>query len=263
MYVRLAFAVAAHLEPEILVLDEVLAVGDTSFQKKCLGKMGEGAREGRTILFVSHNMTAMRSLCSRAFLLEDGRIAYSGPVGDCIDYYALSGGDTSKGEIITTHVPRPEEVSHNATLRITKVRFDTPTKQAVLHSGRPMVLEMDFEVIERLAGVLFGFSVYSSEGLRLFECRSLDTYGLLELEPGNYSIRCGIPENPLNPGLYRLEVGSRSETKGLDWLPDVMTFQVERSEKLESLWLEDKAGLVRQSSDWSLPKLCVVANRTS
>jgi lipopolysaccharide transport system ATP-binding protein len=87
MYVRLAFAVAAHLEPEILLVDEVLAVGDASFQKKCLGKMDDVAHEGRTIVFVSHNMTAMRRLCSRALWLEGGQIADSGPGGDVIDHY--------------------------------------------------------------------------------------------------------------------------------------------------------------------------------
>src|SRR5260370_7783606 len=87
MYVRLAFAVAAHLEPEILLVDEVLAVGDASFQKKCLGKMGDVARTGRTIVFVSHNMTAMRRLTSRAIWLEGGCIAETGPSGNIIDHY--------------------------------------------------------------------------------------------------------------------------------------------------------------------------------
>ena len=87
MYVRLAFAVAAHLEPEILVVDEVLAVGDAEFQKKCLGKMGEVAKGGRTVLFVSHNMAAIRRLCSRVILLKNGRITQSGNVNQCIDTY--------------------------------------------------------------------------------------------------------------------------------------------------------------------------------
>jgi lipopolysaccharide transport system ATP-binding protein len=90
MYLRLAFAVAAHLEPEILVVDEVLAVGDAAFQKKCLGKMGDVARQGRTVLFVSHNMAAVRALCSKAILLEAGRIVVAGPVETCVSHYAAA-----------------------------------------------------------------------------------------------------------------------------------------------------------------------------
>jgi len=92
MYVRLAFAVAAHLEPEILIVDEVLAVGDAQFQKKCLGKMGDVAREGRTVLFVSHNMSAIRQLCPRSMLLENGRILQAGPASEVIDSYLQSTG---------------------------------------------------------------------------------------------------------------------------------------------------------------------------
>src|SRR5256884_476759 len=97
MYVRLAFAVAAHLEPEILLVDEVLAVGDAAFQKKCLGKMGDVAKEGRTVLFVSHNMAAVRSLCSRAFLLSDGRILSSGAANEVVSAYesAMARGDSN------------------------------------------------------------------------------------------------------------------------------------------------------------------------
>src|SRR6185369_15826629 len=87
MYMRLAFAVAAHLEPDILVVDEVLAVGDTAFQKKCLGKMGDLAQDGRTVLFVSHNMGAVRSLCSTGLVLDAGRLAMAGEIGDCVEAY--------------------------------------------------------------------------------------------------------------------------------------------------------------------------------
>ena len=95
MYVRLAFAVAAHLEPEILVIDEVLAVGDAEFQKRCLGKMGEIAAHGRTVLFVSHNAAAVRALCSKAILMQNGTIASAGPVRDTLNLYSLGGGRTS------------------------------------------------------------------------------------------------------------------------------------------------------------------------
>ena len=103
MYVRLAFAVAAHLEPEILVVDEVLAVGDAQFQKKCLGKMGEVAKEGRTVLFVSHNMSAVNTLCKQGVLLNKGRIAMQGSIADCVEHYI---GAHHSGEPIISHIER-------------------------------------------------------------------------------------------------------------------------------------------------------------
>jgi lipopolysaccharide transport system ATP-binding protein len=105
MYLRLAFAVAAHLEPEILLVDEVLAVGDAQFQKKCLGKMGDVAEEGRTVLFVSHNMAAMRSLCQRGILLEAGQLKRVGSMADCIQDY-LSDKTASAGSIVS-HLSKP------------------------------------------------------------------------------------------------------------------------------------------------------------
>jgi lipopolysaccharide transport system ATP-binding protein len=254
MEMRLAFAVAAHLEPEILLVDEVLAVGDAAFQKKCLGKMGEVAQAGRTILFVSHNMTAHRSLCSRAFILSEGQVVFSGSSDECVDRYLLSVSDDMRAETITADLPRPIEVAKDATLRITRVEFRTPTGAAVLHSGKPIFLKMDFEVYQRITNMLMAFSVHSSDGLRVFECRSLDTYGPInEMQPGRYSIECALENNPLNPGLYCLTVGSRCESKGLDWLPNVMTFRVELPERIESLWLESPSGLVHQASRWSVP----------
>src|SRR5205814_2209417 len=95
MYVRLAFAVAAHLEPEILVIDEVLAVGDAAFQKKCLGKMGDVAKAGRTVLFVSHNMAAVQTLCSRVVLLEEGRVVANGDPAPVLARYMQRGGEDS------------------------------------------------------------------------------------------------------------------------------------------------------------------------
>src|SRR4029077_20656884 len=103
MYVRLAFAVAAHLEPEILLVDEVLAVGDGEFQKKCLGKMDEVARGGRTVLFVSHNMAAMRGLCERGILLERGRVAAIGPMEAVADQYVRPGRDQEESARFDPH----------------------------------------------------------------------------------------------------------------------------------------------------------------
>jgi lipopolysaccharide transport system ATP-binding protein len=254
MQMRLAFAVAAHLEPEILLVDEVLAVGDAAFQKKCMGKMGDVAKEGRTVIFVSHNMTAIRSLCVRGHLISQGRTAFSGPIDQCIERYLLSASKDMPAEVLTENMPRPGKERHDTTLRITKVRVESGTTQAVVASGAPLTLSMEFQVRRLIANALFGLSVYSGDGVRVFESRSVASYGTIgEIAPGRYSVLCMLKENPLNPGIYRLEVGARCEAKLLDWLPDVMTFRVVSSERLGSLWLEGTAGLVRQASEWALP----------
>lgn len=119
MYVRLAFAVAAHLEPEILVLDEVLAVGDAAFQKKCLGKMGNVASEGRTVLFVSHNLQAIRTLCPRTILIDQGGVAYDGPTNETLEFYraALQGGQISEN----SEVHNPDYRRGSGTIRFTGI----------------------------------------------------------------------------------------------------------------------------------------------
>lgn len=254
MRVRLAFSVAAHLEPEILLVDEVLAVGDAAFQKKCLGKMRDVSKGGRTVLFVSHNMSAIRSLCPRAILLSGGQIVLSGTAGECIDRYLVKVSEDMSAEINTAELPRPPGVAHDESLRITKLRLDTPTGRAVLYTGKPITLVMQFESIEPLEDVLFGMSVHSSDNVRIFECRSIESYGTVSrLDPGTYSVRCTLPSNPLNPGLYTIHVGSRCAKKSLDWLPDVMTIRVDSPEQLDSLWLEKPSGLMNVESEWSEP----------
>ena len=252
MYMRLAFAVAAHMEPEILLVDEVLAVGDAAFQRKCLGKMEDVAKQGRTVLFVSHNMTAMRSLCTRGFLFEAGRLRKAGTVHDCIDEYLNSAANDEAWDVATADLPRPSVgVDEEASLRITRVRVESPTGQAVLRTGEPLALSVEFEADRPLADVVFGFSVKSSENVLLFECRSSDSLGpIAELPPGRHALRASLARNPLNPGLYSLSAGARCESKGLDFLPGVMTLRVDNAERFESLWLQAPSGLFRVRSDW-------------
>ena len=144
MYVRLAFAVAAHLEPEILIVDEVLAVGDAEFQRKCLGKMGDVARGGRTVLFVSHNMAAVQGLCSRALLLERGRVAFDGPVSEAIRRYLASGKEaaSARGGLTRTGPLRPTRVE------ITDVQLlvnDAPTTQ--ISSGDSCTIRVHYRTL--------------------------------------------------------------------------------------------------------------------
>jgi lipopolysaccharide transport system ATP-binding protein len=254
MYMRLAFAVAAHMEPEILLIDEVLAVGDAAFQKKCLGKMEDVAKEGRTVLFVSHNMTAMRSLCSRGLLLKEGQIKRSGSINECVDDYLSMAGENDSCVVDTTGLPRKGiDMGDNYWFRIDRVRFETSTGQASINAGEPLAVTLDFHTTVPIRDLVLGFAVSSADNIMLFECRSSDSVGVIkELGPGQYTVQASAANNLLNPGLYTLSVGARCESKPLDFLPGVITFRIDSAETFNSLWLEAPAGAFRVRSNWEL-----------
>jgi len=254
MRVRLAFAVAAHLEPEILLIDEVLAVGDTEFQKKCIGKMGDIAGQGRTVLFVSHNMTALRSLCSRATLLENGRVALNGNTETTVNQYLMSTATSLPASIDTIKAPRPASVT-NFWLRITNVLIENNRSQAIFFSNDPLNIVLEFAIFESIKNVVFGWAVHSVDNVRLFECRSIEKFGVIPvLNPGQYIIRTSLAENVFNPGIFHLHVGARCDRGNLDYIPNVLSFQVEAAEKRESLWLEEITGPIHVSSEWAYPE---------
>jgi lipopolysaccharide transport system ATP-binding protein len=252
MYVRLAFAVAAHLEPEILLVDEVLAVGDAAFQKKCLGKMGDVAKEGRTVLFVSHNMGAVRSLCQRCNLLESGRLIFSGNVNECIDSYLSDISKDIPGEVDIALLQRSSNMT-DSSLRILRVRINGENGRALIRSGQPLEVEMQFRSTQPLSEVVFGFGIFSVNNIRLIECRSTDTLEPIYLpSPGEYSIRCTL-NNILAQGTYILGVGARCSNKGLDYVPNALMFEVQDVEHYKSLWLEATSGFIRIQSQWNGP----------
>jgi lipopolysaccharide transport system ATP-binding protein len=253
MYVRLAFAVAAHLEPEILLIDEVLAVGDAAFQRKCLGKMEDVARGGRTVLFVSHNMQAIRSLCHRSSLLESGRLVFSGTAGECIDRYVLDASKDIPSEVDTTPLRRSPSAS-DSSLRIVRVGINGENGRALISASQPLEVEMAFRCSERLEEVVLGISIHTMDNFRVLECRSTDTYAPISvLTPGEYRVKCAIADNILSPGIYSLAVGARCASKGLDYVPNAMAFEVLSTERYDSLWLEAPSGVVRIQSEWTAP----------
>jgi lipopolysaccharide transport system ATP-binding protein len=252
MYLRLAFAVAAHLDPEILLVDEVLAVGDASFQRKCLGKMGDVARAGRTVLFISHNLGAVRSLCNRALLLDGGRIVFRGSVGETIDRYMTLVLRHERAEVDLT--TRQRGAVADTILRINCVRVLSPDGRPLVRAGEPIDLELIFEVNEPLEEVVLGVSVDSLENLTIAECRSSHDYGVIpHLSPGHYRIQCRITQNPLRPGRYGLSVGARTSRRYLDYVPQAMAFQVGSDLSPDSPWLAEGAGVIRLVSRWTNP----------
>lgn len=203
MYVRLAFAVAAHLEPEILVIDEVLAVGDAAFQRKCLGKMGDVGMEGRTVLFVSHNMQAVRQLCSRSILLEGGCISRIGPSAEVIEHYltsvAAADGHTGVSQAISELPPDP-------VFRLRSVRVlqeGRPSTEVV--SGKPVVVEVEFDVLQESVGLHLTLQLLDAEGTLLLESlHNGDAPEIPRVLRGRYAAHATLPGEFLAPTSYEL-----------------------------------------------------------
>jgi len=228
MYLRLAFAVAAHLEPEILLVDEVLAVGDAQFQKKCLGKMSDVASEGRTVLFVSHNMAAIQALCSRAFVLSYGTVAFDGGVNKGINSYLRSVEDVMEAHSLGDRRDR----KGGELFRFHKVEFldaDNMSPLVTLVSGQDVLIKFDYinnsDMILEDVSLAIGFFI--PPGQFLFSCRS-DVIGKsLHFPPGKGSSICRIPKWPLNRGNYHFNVIAYMKGECLDWVVDAGSVQVE------------------------------------
>src|SRR5262249_55957073 len=200
--VRLAFAVAAHLEPEILIIDEVLAVGDAEFQKKSLGKMSEVAGGGRTVLFVSHNMGAVKSLCSRAIVLADGKIITDAPATRAIEMYLESSAsylsDRSEWRWSGFKMPGDE------TLKVTRMALIRSNGQQTVdvRSDEKFQIKIEYEQTTRIRKLRICIQLLTAFGEIAFKTsdhssRSADTSG-----PGSYVSSCSIPERLLNLGRY-------------------------------------------------------------
>jgi lipopolysaccharide transport system ATP-binding protein len=161
MNVRLGFAVAAHLDPDILLVDEVLAVGDAAFQKKCLGKMGTAAEEGRTVVFVSHNMGSVRSLCSKAILLENGHIKFEGHIDEAITEY-LAKGTSEMSTIVKLPPGPPEAPGIGRCLRLLSLNG---SPQAHFHLGEPWRISLEFEIKKQLEHVIAAVGLVTLDGV--------------------------------------------------------------------------------------------------
>jgi lipopolysaccharide transport system ATP-binding protein len=206
MYLRLAFAVAAHLEPEILLVDEVLAVGDAEFQKKCLGKMESVAGEGRTVLFVSHNMAAVQRLCSRVVFLQNGTVAQVGRVGEVIPHY-LRAGLTQQGERQWEAAEAPGDKI--ARLRAVRARRSGGDVSAEYKVTEGIDLEVEFDVLEPGHKLNMGIHVHDANGTLLFVAGDFQDPRWQDRERplGRHLSRCHIPANLLNEGRYSVLAG--------------------------------------------------------
>ncbi len=232
MYVRLAFAVAAHLDPETLIIDEVLAVGDASFQKKCLGKMSVVAKEGRTVLFVSHNMATVQALCTRAIYLQDGQVVVDAPVNLAIESYLNSVQQQVYGQSLADRADR----EGGDQLRIVKVEFLGGQSGARLHtliSGQEVLIRMHFECRfqEPIENVSFGIGFFTLEGAHLFTCAIDDIVGRdIRVTPGVGTCTCRIAKCPLRAGRYTFNVMANKSNLILDWVREAGHIDVEKGD---------------------------------
>jgi lipopolysaccharide transport system ATP-binding protein len=251
MYVRLAFAVAAHLEPEILLVDEVLAVGDAAFQKKCLGKMGDVAKAGRTVLVVSHNMGMVRFLCQRSILLADGEMIMEGRPEQVIAHYLSSrSSETAEGEI---EWPKGEQAPGDDSMRLRSIRLVGPlgTTQGIFGSDQPIRVEITYRILKPVRGMRFVLGLLNQEGILAFASTNQNLRDEGVLYPGCYRTCCVIPEKLLNRGRYVVRLSA--DIPGVKKLmpgQELISFAVEDSGTHGSYFPESWPGVLAPLLTW-------------
>jgi lipopolysaccharide transport system ATP-binding protein len=246
MYVRLAFAVAAHLEPEILLVDEVLAVGDLSFQKKCIGKMGEVAKDGRTVVFVSHNMAAVKQLCRRGIVMSQGKVSADADVGEAVDIYLHDASKTDEGS-------RTWDVSsagHSA--YPIKLEMKDTTDRIVTNVGfdDEVILDLTMSVQEPCSFQV-GFAAVNSQHVRIFTANCHPEP--VRYEPGTYRFLCRLPKSLLVPDLYRLILDvHRSHRETLFYDEYALSWVVEETGSSFSNLPGANMGVINLSPEWEI-----------
>jgi len=248
MYVRLAFAVAAHLEPDILIVDEVLAVGDAEFQKKCLGKMQSvSEKDGRTVLFVSHNMQAIRQMCRRVIFLRQGKIAYVGDPHEAISAYLGQGVNAeSHAAIDLTDYPRTHPIEGVAFQR---VRFTDGQGQpaSCLRLTDALGVEIDFKAKKPLRQFNLSMAVIHGEGLRVFSEAYSDQHAMPDLGPGEYTLRFEVPMRFFKMESYFLSLTLVENGRGCDQVDGVLMPEI----------IDENPNLQMESQRWGVLRLPV------
>lgn len=247
MYVRLAFAVAAHLDPEILIVDEVLAVGDASFQKKCMGKMQDVATGGRAVIFVSHNMGAITSLCQTAIWLQGGNLIKKGTSRMIVEEYLTEKSESINSVLDLESMARMGEFGRK--VRIERLEWST---QLPIQHGEKLSAKIRFKVIQDVEDLSIGIGFSSIEGTRLltYETDFQDNFRPSFKAGTSHQIQVNIPEISLAPGLYSLDIGCRSgDFFGIDYISGACQMEVAIGINTPSHIVRYGAG-VRLASKW-------------
>jgi lipopolysaccharide transport system ATP-binding protein len=244
MYVRLAFAVAAHLEPEILVVDEVLAVGDAAFQKKCLGKMGDVAsKEGRTVLFVSHNMTAVQSLCQKGIWLNDGSIVEINSIEKAVSGYLQIGCiyQLEKKWLAIETAPGNDEVR----LHYVKLVSKDDSQEITVNSALSLIVE--FWNFSENAQLNLSLNLFDTQEVHIFNSFSEPQI----LSKGLIQVTCHIPGGLLNDETYKIEVMIVKNCQIVLAYKDIIVFEVGEKDR-DASWLGKWPGVVRPKLEWEV-----------
>lgn len=263
MYVRLAFAVAAHLDPEILILDEVLSVGDAAFQTKCLGKMGDVARRGRTVLFVSHNMHAVRSLCTRSLLLESGRATTNGDTEMVVSTYLRRGY-----EDLSDALERTWDEVHTAPgddeIRLRRIRLVPASDDLNIEMNTPLKVEIEYWNMTPDRKIFLDLCLYSLDGSPVLDSMTAPAGTTTPDFPrGLFRSSCYIPGDFFNEGNYRIRVAFIDEAaKIVCDQPDALMFAVNDSRVREIPWYGRYIGFVHPKFEWRTELLQLEADHS-
>lgn len=251
MQTRLAFAVAAHMEPEILIVDEVLAVGDAEFQKKCLGRMGETARSGRTVLFVSHNMAAVESLCDRAIWLDGGRAIADGAPADVISQYLATTFSPSNERRFGDDDPAAgNELVH---VRAARVRREAGDPEEPMDVKTPFTIEFEYVNLRAGARLNLSLHVYNEQGIMVFNAVPTEEaiWQGREFPRGLFRDVCHVPADLLNDGVHTVELlVVEDSTRVIHRMDDVLVFEMRDVLEGREGWFGRWAGAVRPKLAW-------------
>ena len=251
MYVRLAFAVAAHLTTDIMIIDEVLAVGDYAFQKKCLGKMSDvSSQQGRTVLFVSHNMAAVKALCKTVVWLNKGRVEMVGETNQVVDAYLKAHTELGGNSLDLTASTRPNLPSRQALL--TSISFN---EGKPIYHGESLTVAMSLDVFNEVHGVSVGVGICSPEGTRIMTIDSDLTDDRMHLHPSVGTVaRYHIDKLHVQPGRYLLDVGIRSgDNHALEIIGACYQIEVLPGPQTPPFIIRDSGG-VRYPGTWTWEK---------
>jgi lipopolysaccharide transport system ATP-binding protein len=250
MYVRLAFAVAAYLEPDILLVDEVLAVGDAAFQKKCLGKMSEVAYQGRTVLFVSHNLVAIESLSDRAICLLEGKCLQEGKPNQVVSAYLRNSIPTT----VERFFPQAAtiQVGEEVRLHCVRIRPMQPNDSEAITVNTPLSLEFEYWNYDPTASISISYSLYNEHDVLLFDiCPPIDPdQPLTPSLQGLLRTVCHIPGDFLNDGLHRVDLVIVNRDVRIIHEPFALTFNVQDSHAERGGWYGEWPGAIRPKLKW-------------
>ncbi len=261
MHMRLAFAVAAHLKADILLVDEVLAVGDAAFQQKCLSKMDDVSREGRTVLLVSHNIASILNLCSTALLLDGGEVLASGGVRDVVDHY-LSGSISAQGET-QLHSHDDVQPEQELSLQAIRIRDSHGRVTGSVDAVRGCTVEVDYVVHRDIQGGQVSLELWNGEGICVLCTTDLDSCpqskGTTRL-PGLYRVSCRLDPTWFRAGRYWISLGaSIPGLRTLDEALHAISFDVVDTGSIEQRLAQGRRGIIAPTITWSATTLSPVS----